>query len=66
MIEFILALAALNEPNTAPHLVSSHRERSACMTLAEKRNRTDEDLRTVEARVKGLEYVCLKIERVRV
>lgn len=67
MIEYILALAPLlSMHEDSPRLIAPHTTLSGCMADAEKRNRTDETLRTVEARVAGLEYVCLEVKRWRV
>lgn len=67
MIEYILAIAMLNNlKETAPKLVQPHESKESCYQDAEKRNQTDDGLRSVQARELGAEYVCLKIERVRI
>jgi len=61
---YILALALLAQPGSAPRLLEPHESREACYAQADKLNRTDERLRSNDARVLGVEYVCLKVERV--
>ena len=64
MIEFILAIAAMNALRTEPPLfVAAVTTHEACMAEALKRNQNDERLRLPEMREIGAEYVCLKIVR---
>lgn len=64
MIAALLALAPLLVlSETPPQIISPHATLSDCMVEAEKRNRSDESLRTNEARAKGLEYVCLHVKQ---
>lgn len=66
-IEYILAYVLLNQLQTqAPRPIAAMETRSACMAEAEKRNRTDERLRDKDVRALGGEFVCLKVERVRI
>lgn len=59
-----LVLAFINEPAHPPTLLSWFRTRDACLSEADRLNRTNEALRTREARVVGAEYVCLAQVRV--
>lgn len=65
VIEWILAYAMLNMLHqSAPVPVAAMTSRSACMAEAERRNRTDENLRDPKVRQLGGEFVCLRIVRV--
>ena len=59
----ILALVAFGSPLEAPKLLEAFADHGACMVAADKRNRTDEALRTPALRAVGAEYACLKIVR---
>ncbi len=63
MLVSILALVALANPAIEPGLLERFQSHEACMVEADKRNRTDPDLRTQLAREAGIEYVCLKVVR---
>lgn len=63
MVSYILALALLKVPESAPKLIAPHTSRESCMVDAAKLNSTDAQLRSKGAREIGAEYVCLKIER---
>lgn len=65
VIEWILAYAMLNAMSeSAPRPLAPMPSRSACLAEAEKRNRTDENLRDPEVRKLGGEFVCLHVVRV--
>lgn len=66
IVESILALMPLFEPEKQPKLLQGFGTHSACQAKADQLNRIDEDLRKPDARVIGLEYVCLKVFRSRV
>lgn len=64
MIEWILAYALLAKLDTvAPQFVLPYKERDTCIAEADKRNRTDANLRDPQVRALGGEFVCLKIVR---
>ena len=66
IVTAILALMPLFTPDVPPKMIRGMASQEECSILADKLNRTDEDLRKPEARVDGLEYVCLKVSRSRV
>lgn len=66
IVESVLALMPLFAPDKPPAPLQGFESHAACQAKADQLNRTDEDLRKPEARVIGLEYVCLKVYRSRV
>jgi hypothetical protein len=66
LFEYILAVVFLLSPQTRPELISPMPDKETCMAQAEQFNKTNETLRTEEARSLGAEFVCLKIERVNI
>ena len=63
IVEAILALATLASTSDAPRLIKPFNSLEACILKADKRNRSDETLRTPDARATGAEVVCLYVIR---
>lgn len=63
LAEAILVLFAFGAPGQPPKLIGPRASLDECRVQAEKLNRTDETLRTPEARALGVEYACLKVVR---
>lgn len=66
-VTHILAVHFFNEAESKPpYMLLPFTDGEACLKEADKRNRTDEQMRRDDLRAMGAEYVCLKIERVTV
>lgn len=66
LLASILALVSLTNSDIKPSLLKEFKSHEACMVEADRRNRTDTDLRKRVAREESIEYVCLKVVRSRV
>lgn len=63
-VTYILAYVQMHRlEESRPQFIAPMFSREQCLVEAEKRNRTDENLRDPAVRQLGGEFVCLKIER---